>query len=609
MFNTALDIVRERIHEQLGDDREQIEVVFSPSPRILVEAPAGYGKTNTMISKIAFMFASKQVPNPKKMLALTFSVNAAYKIKKDVNRQLPFLLNGTGIDLNFSDKIFVSNYHGFCRSVLKKYGSKLHPSLRLIDTLQSVDDKSIKGIQQSARTLSYNDAKFIVDYNTAIKDCNGQLIRSNFHSYCDLVLNELLSQNLITYNSIITLTIKLFRDYPEVLKFYQSYYSSILIDEYQDTNLLSYGLIKLLVNDNTSLIVLGDSLQRIYGFIGAVPKLFDLSIEEFSLEKITLSKNYRFASNQQMLLLDSNIRKNAENPSNPSIVDEAEINLKICKDQSEEALEVASRIETILQIDAKSKIAVLVKQRGANINAIIHTFESQNISYFYGLFTDEDKDYVQFHRHCLFEFIELLKTNPQVNRKLSQAHLQRIDSYYKSTNDSLTQALADLLQIFWTKLFTDFSFLTNEEKIIIVKDTFEHTSLKQYIEFVPSNIIVSTVHAAKGLEWDYVLIPDMEEDSFPNYYGLCGACLCRSDCNLILTKDNEAKFLEELSIFYVAVTRAKKQVFFTASDKAAADFTATERVKKLSCFLKLKGIKVPIVIPSVSTQVSPHLSN
>jgi DNA helicase-2/ATP-dependent DNA helicase PcrA len=61
---------------------KQLDVIFSAADKILVEAPAGYGKTNTMVSKIAYMLATQQIPNPKKILALTFSVNAAYKIKK-----------------------------------------------------------------------------------------------------------------------------------------------------------------------------------------------------------------------------------------------------------------------------------------------------------------------------------------------------------------------------------------------------------------------------------------------------------------------------------------------------------------------------------------------
>lgn len=64
-----------------SDDNRQLEIIFDDNQRILVEAPAGCGKTTTMISKIAYILSTNGIPSTK-ILALTFSVNAAYKIKK-----------------------------------------------------------------------------------------------------------------------------------------------------------------------------------------------------------------------------------------------------------------------------------------------------------------------------------------------------------------------------------------------------------------------------------------------------------------------------------------------------------------------------------------------
>jgi len=97
MPDNALIKIREKISDAHSEDKKQLEVIFSDSERLIVEAPAGYGKTKTMISKIAYILASGGLPIPKKILALTFSVNAAYKIKKDVAEQLP--------DLLYSDEI------------------------------------------------------------------------------------------------------------------------------------------------------------------------------------------------------------------------------------------------------------------------------------------------------------------------------------------------------------------------------------------------------------------------------------------------------------------------------------------------------------------------
>jgi len=125
-----IEAIKEKITNRHGSNEKQLEVIFSEDNKIIVEAPAGFGKTNTMVSKIAYMIASNQIPTPKKLLALTFSVNAAYKIKKDVLKEIPDLLNNDNFKIN--DKLYVSNYHGFCRNILRKNGYILSETLLLI---------------------------------------------------------------------------------------------------------------------------------------------------------------------------------------------------------------------------------------------------------------------------------------------------------------------------------------------------------------------------------------------------------------------------------------------------------------------------------------------
>jgi DNA helicase-2/ATP-dependent DNA helicase PcrA len=290
-----------------------------------------------------------------------------------------------------------------------------------------------------------------------------------------------------------------------------------------------------------------------------------------------------------MLLLDRNIRLNAETPFAPNIQDVAVVEFKKFNNQLEESVYVLRKSTQLVADNANAKVAVLVKQRGANIDAIINKFIETDTPYFYGLFTDDDVHYVSFHRKCLYEFIELIKSAKGVTKKLGKTHVTRIKLAYADETGLITSSMLILLEKFWERLFIDFAFLATEDKNNIVIDTFENNGLKQYIEHIDSNIIISTVHAAKGLEWDYVILPDMEEDSFPNYFGLCSHCRRQNDCNLKLDDNILVKFLEELSVFYVAVTRAKKQVYFSASE-LQLDKYGNGRQKRISCFMKLPGI-------------------
>lgn len=591
MNDATIEIVKDRIRSKHQGDSRQLDVVFSDFDRLLVEAPAGYGKTNTMVSKIAYMIVTGRIPNPKRLLALTFSVNAAYKIKKDVTLQLPALLSNTSFIRDVADKLFVSNYHGFCRSVLKKYGGTIHPKLSRLDEIQSVDDGDTKRVEQAVEGLSFDEAQFMSKYSDAVKSASEDYLTGNFDRYCEILISKLLPKNAISFNGILTLTLLLFRTQPQVLAFYRQYFVAVLVDEYQDTNLLSFWLIKALTTPQTRLILLGDSLQRIYGFIGAVPNLLETSATFFGLQKITLNKNYRFASNQQMLMLDLNIRRNAEDPYNPRIDTSAEVPFEFFESQSDESFGVLKKAVTLQEANQGAKVAILVKQRSPNVDKIVLSFTSNKVPFFYGLFSDEDAKYVAFHVKCVVEFNELRKGSFVLSKRLVAEHVNRIKDFYSVNTDPLITALINLLEIFWDRMFKEFSSFSNDEKLLLAKDTFEHNGLKQYIEFIATNVIISTVHAAKGLEWDFVILPDMEQDSFPSWMSLCGNCAYRSNCNFAVTSTNEAKFLEELSVFYVAVTRARRQVYFIASKTAVDKFDRVWR-KNLSCLMNLKGVNI-----------------
>lgn len=597
MSESTLRHIEDIIVKTHSGDKEQLEAIFSDARRLIVEAPAGYGKTKTMISKIAYILASGKLPNPKKILALTFSVNAAYKIKKDVAEQIPKLLESEKFSpAKINERVCISNYHRFCRRVLKLYGYLIHDNLRNVETFRSIDDSDIETMINLGIGLTYEDAKELSDLSDAIKDVRGKYINENLNSYLEKVKAYLLPNNYITYNSIILFVLQLFRNYPELLKFYHQYFPIIIVDEFQDTNIINYALLSLLISESTNVIFIGDPLQRIYGFIGAIPNLMDRAKEKFGMQEIKLKENHRFKDNPKMMLLDKNIRLNAENPSDPDISEDAPIDLKIFENQAKEAEWVREKIQDIMREDTSAKVAILVRGRSSNVMEIMNSLKNGEIDYFYGLFSDEDEFYIKFHQNCMNIFIDHIKTNSRITKLNLKQFYSKVEKAYEGQGLPEIQALFDLLKIFLDRLTTEYLFLTNEDKINFIIDVFENKALKQQMEYVDKNVVFSTIHGAKGLEWDYVIMTDMEQYGFPTYRSLCGTCGYKHHqvrdgfCQLVYDKKIERQFLEELSVFYVGATRARKDIFFSSS-RRRIHYSGEERDTYVSCMLSLPGIK------------------
>lgn len=594
MQNDYLDKIKDTITILHEGDASQLEVIFSEDNRVIVEAPAGFGKTTTMVSRIAYLYASGSIPNPKKVLALTFSVNAALKIKRDIASKLPGLLNQKNNPMSLSDKIIVTNYHGFCKGVLGKHGYLLSELLRKnINMFFALGDEDIAKQPKISSLVTNEDLLLISSINESIK--KGKMPSDEeTSSYNSFIIRKLLPHDYITHNAVILLTLELFKKYDRIKAFYNSYFPLIIVDEFQDTNCIAWNLIKQIINENTKLLFLGDPLQRIYGFIGALPSLMDDAEGQFSMKKIALSKNYRFRNNIQMLLLDANIRRNAQLGFNLEDCDCASVPAYWGKSQEDESEQVTLKVANILTQNPGSKIALLLRARNDSVAILEQELQKASLEYFYGMFTDEDTEYIRFHEHCQIHLIRALGKTRYVNSRSLKQFAKKAKETYVGKDERTVASLNMLLDALVEKVIFDYGDLQAEEKYDYLLDIFENRQLKQAMEYVDSPVILSTVHGAKGLEWDYVFIVDLE------IWGMPGPFIC-TDCNNKFDYKSTAKckfpdvscpgfkekLLDELSVFYVATTRAKKQVYVSASQKRA-----NGKSGKYSCFAALPGIKL-----------------
>ena len=598
----VLNDIEDTICKCHGGDKSQMEIILSDEARLVVEAPAGCGKTTTMVSKVAYMIATGTVPKNKKILALTFSVNAAYKMKKDISERLPAMgLEQIESPDDLNKLMYISNFHGLSRRILSLYGYLIDERLKAINDFKAINENDYnvdENYKKYGISITDDEKAFFADFKECILKCDYEEIGKKEDEYIDILVRRFFSRQCITFNGYLILTKRLLSINEQLREFYQVLYPVIIIDEFQDTNCLSWSLISMLIGVDTHLFFMGDSLQRIYGFIGAVPNLLDLAKEQYHMSKKVLTQNYRFKNNMEMLLLDKNIRENAKNILTPNIENDARVKLYYADTHEEECVWVADKVTHLQQAEDNCSVAVLVQQRGRDIDMIIEEFENRNMDYFYALFSDEDEEYIDYHRRAMGIFFEVLNASKynRVSKTLLNKVYSNISREYQGTEAKLIESLLMLTKVFFERITTEYIFLGNEEKIAYISDTFENRALKQNMDLIDSKLFVSTVHGAKGLEWDYVIIPDMEPYCFPNFPSLCGSCdryrgrKEEADAYKIIMKNNdEKKILEELSVLYVAVTRVKKDLFFSAS-KTRYNASGKRFTSKISCLAFLPGI-------------------
>ena len=358
-----------------------------------------------------------------------------------------------------------------------------------------------------------------------------------------------------------------------------------------------WALLESVISDQTQLVFLGDPLQRIYGFIGALPDIMSIVIKKCRMTKITLSRNDRFRDNQEMLKLDKNIRANAATCFASTVPDDdiAKLPAFWGTTQQDEASQVVAKIQALM-CDGTVKISVLFRARGKNAEIVEAELTGKNIPYFYGMFTDEDSDYIEFHNKCQDMFIKRFGKSKSINKKALSVFSDSMKSSYAAATGKTIDSLLRLLDALVEKVAVDYADLLPEDKYTLLLDIFENRQLKQAMEYVNTQVILSTVHGAKGLEWDYVIVCDVEQWVFTFICRDCPSKMNNNDsvCRLPqnIPTQMTGTLLDDLCVFYVALTRAKKQAFISASGERfnarGQQFTGG----KVCCFALVDGVKL-----------------
>ena len=261
---------------------------------LLVLAGAGSGKTSVITQKIAYLVEQCDIP-ARNIAAVTFTNKAAREMKARVSKLMP------------KDKargLTVSTFHNLgltiIRTEIKTLGFK--PGFSILDQEDcrkllkelmvrhsELDDKLLDQVQSTIS--NWKNSLLEPGQATGASDSTGeQGIAMLYERY----QRALKAYNAVDFDDLIMTPVMLFRQYPEILSKWQRRIRYLLVDEYQDTNLAQYELVKTLVNEKQALTVVGDDDQSIYAWRGARPEnLMQLQTDFPGLEIIKLEQNYR----------------------------------------------------------------------------------------------------------------------------------------------------------------------------------------------------------------------------------------------------------------------------------------------------------------------------
>ncbi len=279
-----------------GLNDAQREAVLTTEGPVMVMAGAGSGKTRVLTRRIAHLILDLGV-YPSRILALTFTNKAAREMKERV-----------GSLVNTQTKnMWVSTFHSFCARFLRleiNHLSEYTNEFQIID-----DDETDKIIRSIIKDLGYDPKDFkskeFAKYISEEKNLGYASISTHdksklslFNQIRDTYQKRLIEQNLLDFDDLICVSLKILKEFLDVRLRYQEKFRYILVDEFQDTNITQYELIKLLANSDENVFVVGDEDQSIYSFRGArVENVLKFRQEFKDCKLILLEENYRSTNN------------------------------------------------------------------------------------------------------------------------------------------------------------------------------------------------------------------------------------------------------------------------------------------------------------------------
>ena len=291
--------VKDTDHSYLDDlnPAQREAVVYNDGP-LLVIAGAGSGKTRVLTYRVAHLVHEYRA-SPSNIIAITFTNKAANEMKERIHRLV-------GVS---SRDMMIGTFHSACARILRReitplgYSSSFSifdemDSLRLI--IQSLEElgldrrmyhpRALKAVISGAKNEMVDEESFYQGVDSLFGEVAAQVYKR---------YEEKLRENdALDFDGLLLVTVNLFELYPKVLENYRERFRYVLVDEYQDTNIVQYKLVRMLAEEHRNLCVVGDDDQGIYSWRGAdIRNILEFEKDYPDARVVKLEQNYRSTEN------------------------------------------------------------------------------------------------------------------------------------------------------------------------------------------------------------------------------------------------------------------------------------------------------------------------
>ena len=601
-----------------GLNDEQRRAVTHESGPLLILAGAGSGKTKTLTHRIAYLIKERHVL-PTRILAVTFTNKAA----REMRERIASLLGESADNRNFMP--WMGTFHSICVRLLRQDGRAIGISPNFI--IYDEDDKKSlikqlfkqfsltdKDIKPSAVigmiSRAKNNLQTADDFAASARGPLEQKVAEIYRAY----EVESAKASALDFDDLLIKTVEMLKRSDTVRRNLRQQFEYVLIDEYQDTNSVQYALIKLILNEQRNICVVGDDAQSIYSFRGAdFTNILNFERDYPGAEIVKLEQNYRSTESILSLantLIAHNVNRRDKNLWTAENGGREPILWQVYS-EAEEGMRIAREIAEQAQVGRPYKDMAILYRTNAQSYALERALREYHIHYkiIGGLrFLDraEVKDILAYLR-LVYQPNDSVSFRRIVNlpkRGIGVASVNNFLSWHQTTGRTIVEDIqqideTDMLNTRAKSLFKDFGKLltglqsyadeppanliekiiglTNyeaylntagisaDEKLenlgVLLAEARAYTDIDTFLEEMSlmssadsnagDEVSLMTLHAAKGLEFPVVFLAGLEEGLLPHAR--------------VFEQSSPDDIEEERRLCYVGITRAKEELFITCA--------------------------------------------